>query len=93
MREVNDSVSCSGKRPVEWLLANQKVDERWCLIHATHLTEAERKGIAQSGAVAGLCPITEANLGDGLFPAEEFMGEQGHIGNWHRQQYRDNDER
>jgi formiminoglutamate deiminase len=80
MREVNDSVAFSGKRPVEWLLAHQPVDERWCLIHATHLTEDERMGIARSGAVAGLCPITEANLGDGLFPAEPFLAEGGRIG-------------
>lgn len=80
MREVNESVSFSGKRPVEWLLEHQPVDQRWCLIHATHMTDAERSGVAGSGAVAGLCPITEANLGDGLFPAAEFLQEQGRIG-------------
>lgn len=80
LREVKDSVAYSGKRPVEWLLEHQPVDQRWCLIHATHLTDAERTGIARSGAVAGLCPITEANLGDGLFPAAEFLQEQGRIG-------------
>lgn len=80
LREVEDSVAHSGQRPVEWLLAHAPVDERWCLIHATHLTDAERRGIASSGAVAGLCPITEANLGDGLFPAVEFLAEGGAIG-------------
>lgn len=65
---------------MEWLLAHSPVGARWCLIHATHLTAAERKGIAASGAVAGLCPITEANLGDGLFPAAEFQSEGGVIG-------------
>lgn len=80
MREVNDSVSHSGQRPVEWLLSHQNVNDRWCLIHATHLTDAERQGIAKSGAVVGLCPITEANLGDGLFPAAEFLQEKGAIG-------------
>ncbi len=80
VREVEDSVAYSGQRPVEWLLAHAPVDARWCLIHATHLTPAERQGIASSGAVAGLCPITEANLGDGLFPAVEFQAEGGAIG-------------
>lgn len=80
MREVKDSTAHSGQRPVEWLLAHHGVDPRWCLIHATHLTGAERRGIAASGAVVGLCPITEANLGDGLFPAVDFMAEGGRIG-------------
>lgn len=80
LREVDDSVAHSGQRPVEWLLAHAPVDARWCLIHATHLTADERRGIAASGAVAGLCPITEANLGDGLFPAAEFLAEGGAIG-------------
>jgi formiminoglutamate deiminase len=80
MREVNDSVAFSGLRPVEWLLRHQRPDARWCLIHATHLTDDERRGIAASGAVVGLCPITEANLGDGLFPALEFLAEGGRIG-------------
>ena len=79
-REVADSVAQSGQRPVEWLLAHQPVDSRWCLIHATHLTDAERRGIAVSGAVVGLCPITEANLGDGLFPAVEFLAGGGRVG-------------
>ncbi|MEH7830277.1 formimidoylglutamate deiminase [Gemmobacter denitrificans] len=79
-REVADSLRHSGQRPVEWLLAHQPVDARWCLIHATHLTDAERKGIATSGAVVGLCPVTEANLGDGLFPAVDYLAEGGRIG-------------
>jgi cytosine/adenosine deaminase-related metal-dependent hydrolase len=64
------TVSPSGARPVEWLLANAPVDARWCLVHATHMMEQETRALAATGAVAGLCPITEANLGDGLFPAE-----------------------
>lgn len=80
LREVNDCLSHSGQRPVEWLLAHQPVDERWCLIHATHLNEAERKGIASTGGVVGLCPITEANLGDGVFPAVAYLSENGRIG-------------
>lgn len=80
MREVNDSLAHSGQRPVEWLLGHQPVDARWCLIHATHLTEPERRGIAASGAIVGLCPITEANLGDGLFPLTAFLAEGGRIG-------------
>ncbi len=79
-REVDDCVAWSGARPVEWLLANATVDDRWCLIHATHMTEAETVAMAKSGAVAGLCPITEANLGDGTFPAGQFLANGGRIG-------------
>lgn len=80
VREVEASVAHSGQRPVEWLLDHVGVDERWCLIHATHLTEDETDRLAASGAVAGLCPITEANLGDGIFPAERYLGAGGAIG-------------
>jgi formiminoglutamate deiminase len=76
-REVEDSLAWSGARPVEWLLANAPVDRRWCLVHATHMTRAETEALAGSGAVAGLCPITEANLGDGLFPGATFKGAFG----------------
>jgi formiminoglutamate deiminase len=79
-KEVEDCIAWSGKRPVEWLLANADVNERWCLVHATHMTEQETLGAAHSGAVAGLCPITEANLGDGIFPATDFMNAGGHFG-------------
>jgi formiminoglutamate deiminase len=72
MREVAACVAWSGQRPVEWLLDHVPVDQRWCLIHATHMTEEESRRLAASGAVAGLCPVTEANLGDGIFPAAAF---------------------
>ncbi len=77
VKEVEDCLACSGRRPVEWLLENHAPDRRWCLIHATHMSEAETKGLAASGAVAGLCPTTEANLGDGLFPAVDFLAAGG----------------
>ena len=79
-KEVEDCIAWSGARPVEWLLANMPVDERWCLIHATHMTEAETRDMARRGAIAGLCPITEANLGDGIFPAPAFLEEGGQFG-------------
>jgi formiminoglutamate deiminase len=79
-KEVEDCLAWSGARPVEWLLANNPVDRRWCLVHATHMTEAETAALAKSGAVAGLCPITEANLGDGLFPATAFQDAGGLFG-------------
>lgn len=79
-KEVRDSLAFSGQRPVEWLLGHADIDRRWCLIHATHLTDAEIDGLAASGAVAGLCPITEANLGDGIFPALRFLEAGGRIG-------------
>ncbi|MBL0372471.1 formimidoylglutamate deiminase [Rhizobium sp. KVB221] len=77
VKEVEDCIAWSGRRPVEWLLENFDVDARWCLIHATHMTDDETRAMAQSGAVAGLCPITEANLGDGTFPAAAFMDAGG----------------
>jgi formimidoylglutamate deiminase len=77
VREVEECLAWSGARPVEWLLQHQPVDRRWCLVHATHLTPQEMAGLAASGAVAGLCPTTEANLGDGLFPLEAFQAAGG----------------
>jgi formiminoglutamate deiminase len=79
-KEVDDCVAWSGARPVDWLLDNAPVDERWCFVHATHLTPEETKCLAQSGAVAGLCPITEANLGDGVFPADRYLAHRGVFG-------------
>ncbi|ODT65201.1 MAG: formimidoylglutamate deiminase [Pelagibacterium sp. SCN 63-23] len=79
-REVADSVAFSGARPVEWLLGNADVNADWCLIHATHMTGAETTGLAATGAVAGLCPVTEANLGDGIFAGSEWAGNGGSYG-------------
>ncbi len=76
-REVADCLAWSGARPIEWLLGHAPVAENWCLIHATHAEPAERAGMAASGAVVGLCPITEANLGDGIFHAQSFTGATG----------------
>ncbi len=72
-REIEDCVAWSGARPVAWLLDNFDVGPRWCLVHATHMDDTETAGLAVSGAVAGLCPTTEANLGDGLFPASSYV--------------------
>ena len=79
-KEVDDCVVALGARPVEWLLANAAVDARWCLVHATQMTPAETAGLARSGAVAGLCPITEANLGDGIFPSLPYLEAGGRFG-------------
>ncbi len=79
-KEVADCIAWSGERPVAWLLDHMPVDGHWCLVHATHLEAAEVKRLAQSGAVAGLCPTTEANLGDGVFPAASFLGARGRFG-------------
>lgn len=76
-KEVDDCLAWSGARPVEWLHDHADVDQRWCLVHATHVTGAERQKIVASGAVAGLCPTTEANLGDGLFPIVDYHAEGG----------------
>lgn len=78
-REVEDCQAWSGQRPVEWLLDRFNVDERWCLVHATHMTAEETRRLAGTGAVAGLCPTTEADLGDGIFPGMDW---QAHKGRW-----------
>lgn len=78
--EVSDCLDWSGARPVEYLFDQFEVDQQWCLIHATHLTQEESDSIARSGAVVGLCPTTEANLGDGLFPAKRFLDAGGCFG-------------
>ena len=77
VKEVEDCLAWSGRRPVDWLYDNAPVDCHWCLIHATHMTAGETARLADSGAVAGLCPTTEANLGDGLFPAGDFIAQDG----------------
>ncbi len=79
-KEVEDIQSWLGARPVEWLMANANIDRNWCLIHATHMTESETLRMAKSGAVAGLCPITEANLGDGPFNGETYLYAGGAFG-------------
>ncbi len=78
--EVEQSLAYCGRRPVEYLMDQVAVDERWCLVHATHLNNEEVGAIARSGAVAGLCPTTEANLGDGLFPLRPFIDAGGRFG-------------
>jgi formimidoylglutamate deiminase len=78
--EVQDSLALRGARPVEWLLANADVDARWTLVHATHLERGEIDGIARSGATVAICPTTEANLGDGLFPLRPYLEAGGAIG-------------
>jgi formimidoylglutamate deiminase len=80
VKEVEDCLAWSGARPVEWLLANAGINRSWCLIHATHMTEAETGALAESGATAGLCPVTEANLGDGVFPARRYLAAGGRFG-------------
>ncbi|GAE57355.1 formimidoylglutamate deiminase [Xanthomonas arboricola] len=79
-REVQACLAWSGQRPLQWLLANAPVDARWCLVHATHVDASELQGIVDNGAVVGLCPITEANLGDGLFPMQAFAAAGGRFG-------------
>lgn len=79
-REVDDCVAWSGARPVAWLLDHADVDGRWCVVHATHLAAPEIARLAASGAVAGLAPTTEADLGDGTFPARAFAAAGGRFG-------------
>lgn len=79
-KEVEDCLAWSGARPVRWLLDHAAVGPRWCLIHATHMDAGEVAGVAQSGAVAGLCPLTEGNLGDGIFPGHSFCQQNGRFG-------------
>ncbi|MGH8180295.1 MAG: formimidoylglutamate deiminase, partial [Steroidobacteraceae bacterium] len=80
VREVEDCVAWCGLRPIERLFQAATIDDRWCLVHATQATTAELERIAAADAVVGLCPITEASLGDGVFPAAEFQALAGRIG-------------
>ena len=80
MKEVEESLAALGCRPVEWLLDNAGVNSRWCLIHATHTTGAEIRALAASGAVVGLCPLTEASLGDGIFGGADYLAAGGRFG-------------
>ncbi len=77
--EVEEVKAAWGKRPVEWLLDNVDVDRRWCLIHCTQMLPHETEGLAKSGAVAGLCPITESSLGDGIFDGVNWLDHGGAI--------------
>lgn len=79
-KEVDDCLAWSGKRPLQWLYDHVEVDERWCLVHATHANADEVKRMAKSRAIAGLCLTTEANLGDGIFPAVDFLAQGGRLG-------------
>ena len=79
LREVEQSLATLGQRPVEWLLNNHKIDSNWCLIHATHMTMEETIALAATGATVGICPTTEANLGDGLFPLDDYLRAGGSI--------------
>ena len=79
-KEVEDCVDVLGARPVEWLLYNANVDARWCLIHATHMTPVETEALARTGAVVGLCPLTEASLGDGIFDGARYLTIGGRFG-------------
>ncbi|SEN35377.1 formimidoylglutamate deiminase [Pseudomonas sp. ok272] len=79
-KEVDDCLAWSGRRPLQWLYDNVDVDQRWCLVHATHANPEEVSLMAKSRAIAGLCLTTEANLGDGIFPAVEFLAQGGRMG-------------
>lgn len=76
-REVAACQQHFGRRPIEWLVENVSLDKRWCLVHATHATAEELQAVARTGAVIGLCPTTEANLGDGIFPMQALLGAGG----------------
>jgi formimidoylglutamate deiminase len=78
--EVEQCLAWSGARPVQWLLEHAPVDRRWCVVHATHMDDGEAAQLAARGAVAGLCPVTEANLGDGIFPATKYFSARGAFG-------------
>ena len=79
-KEVDDCLAWSGRRPLQWLHENTEVDQRWCLVHATHANPEEVSLMARSRAIAGLCLTTEANLGDGIFPAVDFLAQGGRMG-------------
>jgi len=88
LKEIDDCVEYLGKRPVEWLLDNVEVNKNWHLVHATHLTPIETRNLAKTGSSVVLCPTTEGNLGDGIFPLRDYqelngrwsIGTDSHIG-------------
>ncbi len=80
MKEVEEVRAATGARPVEWALEHLNLDRRWCMIHCTQMTPAETEALARSGAVAGLCPITEASLGDGIFDGRHWLDHGGALG-------------
>jgi formimidoylglutamate deiminase len=77
--EVDEAIAAFGARPIDYLLSQFPVDRRWCFVHATHMDATETLSLARSGAVAGLCPTTEANLGDGIFPLPDYLAAGGRI--------------
>lgn len=80
LAEVDEIAAHYGARPTQWLLANHDIDARWCLIHCTQMNTQETEALAKTGAVAGLCPITESSLGDGIFNGTQFSNAGGHFG-------------
>ena len=80
VKEVEDCLAATGLRPVEWLLEKAGLGPSWCLIHATHMTGIETEALAATGAVVGLCPVTEASLGDGVFPGPPYLAASGRFG-------------
>lgn len=80
VKEVDDCLAWSGARPVEWLAREIGIDARWCLVHATHMTDAEVAAVAAAGATVAICPTTEANLGDGFFDADGYFAAGGRWG-------------
>lgn len=77
--EVAEVMAALGRRPVEWMMENVALSSRWCLIHLTQMLPAETRALARTGAVAGLCPLTEASLGDGIFDGVTWCDENGAI--------------
>jgi formimidoylglutamate deiminase len=77
--EIDEALAAFKRRPIDYLLSEFPVDRRWCFVHATHMNTRETRALAESGAVAGLCPTTEANLGDGIFPLAEFLNAGGRV--------------
>ncbi|MBI1213253.1 MAG: formimidoylglutamate deiminase [Alphaproteobacteria bacterium] len=77
--EIEEAQATLNARPVEWLLNEMHADQRWCLVHSTHINDAETASLAKSGAAAGLCPTTEGNLGDGIFPLEAYLASHGRL--------------
>jgi len=78
--EVEEVKAATGTRPVQWLLDNADINASWCLVHATHMLPDETAQLASTGAVVGLCPVTESNLGDGIFPGSNYDKHNGRVG-------------
>jgi formimidoylglutamate deiminase len=75
--EVEQCVEATKMTPIQALADSVNLDQNWNLVHATHATRDELELMLETQATVVLCPLTEAYLGDGVFPATAFVSNGG----------------